>query len=90
MYTVTSPVSMYLQTSSINYLQAWNMIEQHLYKKKKWKNRNENYINFLYKKCKSFVEKMNLFFVEENLIDIEEDFPIKPITKKNCNLEKSV
>jgi len=26
-YAITNPVSVYLQTKSINYLQAWNMIE---------------------------------------------------------------
>jgi len=46
------------------------------------KKRNENYINSLYTKCKSFAEKINLFCDEENLIDIQEYFPIKRIPKK--------
>jgi len=79
-YAVTSPISVYLQTKSINYLQAWNMIET--LQKKIEKKRNENYINSLYTKCKSFAEKINLFFDEEDLIDIQEDFPIKRIPKK--------
>ncbi|CAI6365489.1 unnamed protein product [Macrosiphum euphorbiae] len=79
-YAITSPVSVYLQTKSINYLQAWNMIET--LQKKIEKKRNENYINSLYTKCKSFAEKINLFFDEEDLIDIQEDFPIKRIPKK--------
>jgi len=73
-YAITSPVSVYLQTKSINYLQAWNI--ETLPKK------NENYINSLYIKCKSFAEKINLFFDKEDLIDIEEDFTIKRIPKK--------
>jgi len=44
-YAITSPVSVYLQTKSINYLQAWNMIET--LQKKIEKKRNENYINSL-------------------------------------------
>lgn len=83
-YAVTSQVSVYLQTKSINYLQAWNMIET--LRKKRYKN----YINSLYTKCKSFTEKINLFFDEDYLIDIQEDFPIKRISKKKHYLEKSI
>lgn len=56
-YAITCPVSVYLQTKSINYLQAWNMIET--LQKKIEKKRNENYINSLYTKCKKNAEKIN-------------------------------
>jgi len=82
-YAVTSPISVNLQTKSINYLQAWNMIET---LQKKIEKKNENYINSLYTKCKSFAEKIHLCFDEEDLIDIQEDFLIKRRYSKKKNI----
>lgn len=45
----TTPVSVYLQSKNINYLQAWKMIVT-LIKQIKYK-KNDNYILNLYKKC---------------------------------------
>lgn len=79
-YSITSPVSKYLQSKSINYLQAWTMINtmKNLIKKL----RNESHILFLFKKCKQFANNVNSYFLNEPFIEIEEDFPDKRVSKK--------
>jgi len=79
-YTITSPVSKYLQSKSINYLQAWKMIDT--MKKEILKKRNDNYVLLLLKKCKHFAETVNYHYFNEDLVDIEDDFPQKRISKK--------
>lgn len=51
-YSATTPVSIYLQNKTINYLQAWNMIPA--LKKEIEKKRNDEYVLNLYKKCQNF------------------------------------
>jgi hypothetical protein len=61
-YAVTSLVLVYLQTKSINYLQAWKMIET---LQTQIEKKNENYIASLYAKCKSFAEKIICFLMKK-------------------------
>ncbi|KAL4120303.1 hypothetical protein QTP88_013020 [Uroleucon formosanum] len=92
----TTPVSIYLQTKTINYLQAWNMIAA--LKKEIEKKRTDEYVLNLYEKCQYFCKKINNHFCEEDLINIEVDFPIKHTIKnsiesrfmKNENLLKDL
>jgi len=48
-FSVTSPVSKYLQTKSINYLQAWTMIDT--LKKQIQNKRKDTHLLFLFKQC---------------------------------------
>lgn len=85
-FSITSPVSKYLQTKSIGYLQAWSMINKIKNQIKKLKN----YIHmlFLFKTCQTFARNINYYFLNKHLIEIEEDFPHKRVYKKKMSGEK--
>ena len=51
-YSVTTPVSIYLQTKTINYLQAWNMIAA--LKKEIEKKKTDEYVLNVYEKYQHF------------------------------------
>lgn len=79
-FSVTSPVSKYLQTKSINYLQAWTMIDT--LKKQIQNKRKDTHILFLFKQCQLFIKNVNSYFLTNELVDIEENFSDKRISKK--------
>lgn len=76
----STPLSVYLQTKSLNYVQAWLMIKT--LKNQILKKRDDDEIEFLYKKCKDFTKKVNEFFINEPEIYIQEDFENKSTSKK--------
>jgi len=79
-FSVTSPVSKYLQTKSINYLQAWAMIDT--LKKQIQNKRKDAHILFLFKQCQLFTKNVNSYFLINKLVDIEENFSERRISKK--------
>jgi len=79
-YFITSPVSKYLQIESINYLQAWTVINT--LKNQIKKLRNEDHILFVFKKCQKFANNVNSYFHNEPFIEIDEDFPDKQVSNK--------
>jgi len=79
-YTITSPVSKYLQPKSVNYLLAWKMRDT--MKKETFKKKNNNYVLFLLEKCKHFAETVINHYLNEYLVDIEDNFPQKRISKQ--------
>ncbi|XP_008179735.1 zinc finger MYM-type protein 1-like [Acyrthosiphon pisum] len=79
-FSVTSPLSKYLQTKSINYLQAWAMIDT--LKKQIQNKRKDAHILFLFKQCQLFTKNVNSYFLTNQLVDIEENFSERRISKK--------
>lgn len=79
-FSASTPLSAYLQTKSLNYQQAWSMIVT--LKQQILKKRNDDKIEFLYKKCKEFTKKINNFFESEPEIEVQEDFQNKRLSKK--------
>jgi len=82
-FSVTSPVSKYLQTKSINYLQAWAMIDT--LKKQIQNKRKDAHILFLFKQCQLFTKNVNFYFLTNQVVDIEENFSERRISKKKDN-----
>ncbi|KAL4098359.1 hypothetical protein QTP88_022988 [Uroleucon formosanum] len=79
-YSITTPVSIYLQSKSLDYLKAWSMISIMLKKIKKL--RNDEHVLYLYKRSQEYTKKINIFFKDEPLINIEEDFIEKRVSQK--------
>lgn len=79
-YSITTPVSIYLQSKSLDYLKAWSMISIMLKKIKKL--RNDEHVLYLYKRSQEYTKKNNIFFKDEPLINIEEDFIEKRVSMK--------
>lgn len=81
LFLVTSPVSKYLQSKTIDYALAWNLVQTLLQQVKD--KRNDVHFEVLYAKTKTYARAVNLK-LEENDIDIELqlDFERKRISKK--------
>lgn len=71
-YTISSPVSKYLQSKIINYLLAWNMINT--MKKQISKKRNVDYVLFLFEKCQNFSKSVANHYINESMVFIEDNF----------------
>ncbi|CAI6377107.1 unnamed protein product [Macrosiphum euphorbiae] len=83
LFSITSPVSKYLQSDSIDYLRAWRSVETLL--ELVSKKRNGEHYTKLYNKCKLFAQKLNTFFIDEPLLDFQDNFVSKRISVKKKN-----
>ena len=63
LFSITTPVSKYLQSISLDYLRAWKMVDTMLDQLKS--KRNEQHFLKLYEKTKLFAKKCNEFFSNE-------------------------
>lgn len=86
LFSITSPVSKFLQSDSMDYLRAWCSVETLL--ELVSNKRNEEHYTKLYNKCKLFAQKLNTFFIDEPLLDFQDNFVSKRILSvKKKNLE---
>nr|XP_018915260.1 PREDICTED: uncharacterized protein LOC109042787 [Bemisia tabaci] len=81
LFEMTSPVSTFLQSKNLDYLQAWNVVD-HLISQLRAR-RNDKYFEILYDKAKNFAKKINEGFSKNKIIFLEEDFPQKRVPLKN-------
>ncbi|KAL4148352.1 hypothetical protein QTP88_002616 [Uroleucon formosanum] len=81
-FSVSSPVSTFLQSRSLNYLTAFNMTKTLLYEIKKRRDNSDQKFNNLHSDVHNFIQKIN------NALELNgNDFMIKDDFSKKC-LEK--
>lgn len=84
LFLVTSPVSKYLQSKTIDYALAWNLVQTLLQQVKD--KRNDAHFEGLYAKTKTYASAVNLKLVENDVdVELELDFKRKRKQKKKIN-----
>jgi hypothetical protein len=63
LFSITSPVSKFLQSYALDYLKAWQCVDTLL--QLITNKRNEENYDKLYKKCKLFTKKLNNIFIDQ-------------------------
>lgn len=77
LFVVTSPISVYLQSKSLDYSMAWKLVEGML--KKLTEKRKDTEFDRLLESCKKYTTEMQNIFED---VDIETDFPHKRTVKR--------
>lgn len=86
LFDITSPISVYLQSKTLDYLKAWSLVHKLLEQIER--KRNGEKFSQLYEKCGIFTKSLNNIF--KNQLDIENDFIRKRIAiKKKMPGEKA-
>lgn len=85
LFSITSPLFKILQFHALDYLKAWQCVDYCSEMRLLWfitdKRNNENY-NKLYPKCKLFTKKINNIFIDNQLVELQEDFVSKRVSIK--------
>uniref|UniRef100_A0A6P7H0E8 Uncharacterized protein LOC114349311 n=1 Tax=Diabrotica virgifera virgifera TaxID=50390 RepID=A0A6P7H0E8_DIAVI len=81
MFLVITPVSKYLQTKTLDYAIAWDLVQTLL--KQINEKRNDKYFEFLYTKTKEYATAVNSKLEDSNIdLELQLDFTERRISKK--------